>query len=316
MGRLRLRFLMALTGVTLLAGYLLAALAGYQLLTVVWELRPDPVRAVAYFVVATVVVGYLSYRLGTEALLSELDTRELTEAEAPWLYARVDALRRDIGVGDVTVYTTRMDAPNAFALGTARGGSLVIDYGLFRILTAEELAAVLAHELAHLESRDGLIQTFGYTQVRTVGGVLYLALLPVGLLVGGVLRALSWLRCETPRPFSEHLAIVQFRVAQFVVLLLFVLTLALRAHSRRREYAADDRAVEATGNPIALARALVKIERAATPGWGTLSPLYIHGDEGGLLTRLLATHPRMEERIERLVRMATANADDGRRTPR
>lgn len=314
MGRLRLRFLMALTGVTLLVVYLLAALAGYQLLAVVWQYRPDPVRAVAYFVVATLVIGYLSYRLGTTALLSELDTRELTEADAPWLYARIDAIRENITVGDVTVYAARMDAPNALALGTAGGGALVLDYGLFKILTAEELEAVVAHELAHLESRDGLLQTLGYTLVRTVGGVLYLALLPVGLLVGGILRALAWLRGETPRPFSVHLAVVQFRVIQFVILLLFAVTLALRAHSRRREFAADDRAVEATGKPIALARALVKIERAASPAWGTLSPLYIHGDEGGLLTRLLATHPRMEARIERLVRKA--NRGGRRRPPR
>ena len=314
MGRLRLRFLMALTGVTLLVVYLLAALAGYQLLAVVWQYRPDPVRAVAYFVVATLVIGYLSYRLGTTALLSELDTRELTEADAPWLYARIDAIRENITVGDVTVYAARMDAPNALALGTAGGGALVLDYGLFKILTAEELEAVVAHELAHLESRDGLLQTLGYTLVRTVGGVLYLALLPVGLLVGGILRALAWLRGETPRPFSVHLAVVQFRVVQFVILLLFAVTLVLRAHSRRREFAADDRAVEATGKPIALARALVKIERAASPAWGTLSPLYIHGDEGGLLTRLLATHPRMEARIERLVRKA--NRGGRRRPPR
>ena len=314
MGRLRLRFLMALTGVTLLVVYLLAALAGYQLLAVVWQYRPDPVRAVAYFVVATLVIGYLSYRLGTTALLSELDTRELTEADAPWLYARIDAIRENITVGDVTVYAARMDAPNALALGTAGGGALVLDYGLFKILTAEELEAVVAHELAHLESRDGLLQTLGYTLVRTVGGVLYLALLPVGLLVGGILRALAWLRGETPRPFSVHLAVVQFRVIQFVILLLFAVTLVLRAHSRRREFAADDRAVEATGKPITLARALVKIERAASPAWGTLSPLYIHGDEGGLLTRLLATHPRMEARIERLVRKA--NRGGRRRPPR
>lgn len=314
MGRLRLRFLMALIGVTLLVVYLLAALAGYQLLAVVWQYRPDPVRAIAYFVVATLVIGYLSYRLGTTALLSELDTRELTEADAPWLYARIDAIRENITVGDVTVYAARMDAPNALALGTAGGGALVLDYGLFKILTAEELEAVVAHELAHLESRDGLLQTLGYTLVRTVGGVLYLALLPVGLLVGGILRALAWLRGETPRPFSVHLAVVQFRVVQFVILLLFAVTLVLRAHSRRREFAADDRAVEATGKPIALARALVKIERAASPAWGTLSPLYIHGDEGGLLTRLLATHPRMEARIERLVRKA--NRGGRRRPPR
>jgi len=143
--------------------------------------------------------------------------------------------------------------------------------------------------------------------------VLFLCLLPVGLVVGGVVRALSWIRGRPPRPFGQHLAIVQFVVAQAVVVVLFVLTVALRAHSRRREYRADDRAVEATGDPIALARALVKIQRAATPGWGLLSPLYTHGDEEGTVTRLLATHPPMDERVGRLVEQA--NGAGTRRQP-
>jgi heat shock protein HtpX len=317
MRRLRLRLLMAIVGLTLLGFYLLVAVAGYQLLVVIWEHRPDPLRVAAYFLLTTLIVGYLSYRLGTAGLLAELDTQELTEADAPWLYARLEALQAELDVTGVSVHVARLDAPNALAVGTANGGILVLDRGLFRILTAEELEAVIAHELAHLESRDGLVQTLGYTLIRTAGGVLYLLLLPFGFVVGGLLRAMAWLRGETPRPISGHLAVVQLRVAQFVILLLFVLTLALRAHSRRREYAADDRAVDATGRPITLARALVKIERAATPGWGTLSPLYIHGDENGLLTRLLATHPSMAERIERLVQQVNRDHVEGsRRIPR
>jgi heat shock protein HtpX len=58
-----------------------------------------------------------------------------------------------------------------------------------------------------------------------------------------------------------------------------------------------------TGNPVALARALRKIQRASEPGWGLLSTLYVHGDDDGLLTRLLSTHPPMDDRIERLVEM-------------
>jgi heat shock protein HtpX len=304
MRRLSSRLLMAVVGLSLLCFYLLIAAAGYQLLLVLWEQRPDPLRIGLYFLLATLVFGYLSYRLGTAGLLRELDTTEVPRDDAPWLHARIEDLCVEIDVSDVTLHVARMEAPNALAVGTARGGALVLDAGLFRLLSADELEAVIAHELAHLESRDGLIQTLGYTLIRTVGGVLYCVLLPVAFVVGGVLRALSWLRGDQPRPLRDHVVIVQFRVVQVIILVLFALTLVLRAHSRRRESRADDRAVEATGNPIALARALVKIERAATPGWGILSPLYIHGDQEGLLTRLLATHPAMDERVERLVRMA------------
>jgi heat shock protein HtpX len=304
MRRFGLRVLMALTGVALLAIYLLAAAAGYRLLLAIWELRPDPARLVAYFLVVTLVIGYLSHRFGTTGLLRELETRELTRRESPNLYARVDDLIEEFDVSDVSLHVGRLDAPNALGLGTARGGVIVLDYGLFELLSAAELEAVIAHELAHLESRDSLLQTLGYTVVRTIGGLLFLCLLPLGFLVGGIVRALSWLRGRPPRPFGVHLARVQIVVLQVVVLLLFGLTLVLRAHSRRREFAADDRAVEATGRPLAMARALVKIKRAATSGWGVLSPLYTHGDEEGLLIRLLATHPPLEDRVERLAEKA------------
>jgi len=304
MRRLWLRLSMALVGVVLLFLYALVALVGYQLLVSVFESSPDPIRIAFYFAIATLVVGYLSYRLGTEGLLRDLDPVEITPTDAPRLHARLESIRPAFDVEDVTLYAARLGEPNAFAIGSSRGGAIVIDIGLFRRLSGAELEAIVAHELAHLEGNDGLIQTLGYTAVRTVTGICYFLLLPVGLLVGGVFRATSWLRGQSPRPFFTHLDVVQWRTAQLVVLLLLLLTLPLRAHSRRREYAADDRAVEATGNPIALARALVKIQRAATPGWGPLSPLYIHGDEEGSLIRLLSTHPPMDARIERLVRRA------------
>lgn len=310
--RLSFRVLMAFTGLSLLIVYLLVAALGYRLLLVVWAQRPSPLRIAAYFLVATVLIGILSYRLGTSGILRELDATELTRAEAPGVHERLDRLCEQFDAGDVSVHVGRLEAPNALGVG-AGGGTLVLDRDLFAILTPPELEAIMAHELAHLEGRDGLVQTVGYTVVRTVGGVLFLVLLPVGLLVGGLMRGASWLRGRPPRPFSQHLAVVQFAVAQAVVVVLFALTVALRAHSRRREYRADDRAVEATGDPIALARALVKIQRAATPGWGLLSPLYVHGDEEGLLTRLLATHPPLDERVERLVRAANERGRSRRR---
>ena len=313
MRRLSIRALMALSGVALLLLYLSAALVGYRVLGVLWAHRPNPIRVVLYFVIVTVVVGVVSYRLGTAGLLAELEAAELTDDDAPWLHRRIERMCAELGIDPPTLYLARMDAPNALALGAPHGGAVVLDDGLFRLLTVEELEAVIAHELAHLEFNDGLIQTVGYTAVRTVSGLLYLALLPFGLLVGGIARALALLRGAPPRPLFAHFNAVRFRLMALVVVLLFGLTLVLRAHSRRREFAADDRAVEVTGNPIALARALVKIERATTPGWGLLSPLYIHGDEEGSLSRLLATHPPMRDRVERLLDRAETNARIRRR---
>ncbi len=317
MGRLLLRLLMAASGLSLLGLYGLVAIASYGFLVSVFPDRPDPIRLAVYFSLVTLTVGYLSYRLGTAGLLRDLDAVELTPEGAPGLYARLDRIAPAFDVEGVTLYAARMEAPNALAIGTARGGAVVLEVSLFRLLTPSELETIIAHELSHLEGRDGLIQTLGYTAVRTAGGVCYLVLLPIGVLVGGLFRAVSLLRGRSPRPFLEHLAVVQWRVAQVVIVALFAVTLLSRAHSRRREYAADDRAVEATGNPIALARALVKIQRASTPGWGSLAPLYVYGDQEGLLTRLLATHPPMDERIRRLIRRANEpNAGRRRRRAR
>jgi heat shock protein HtpX len=105
-------------------------------------------------------------------------------------------------------------------------------------------------------------------------------------------------------------------VGRAVLSVLVVLTLLVRAHSRRREFAADERAAELTGRPLALARALRTIERASRPAGGLLATLYIHAEESDPLTRMLSTHPPMDERVERLVEMAERRERArGRRIP-
>ena len=117
----------------------------------------------------------------------------------------------------------------------------------------------------------------------------------------------SWAR--NPVMFVYHWASLS------VTLLALGLTLLIRAHSRRREYAADDRAVELTGKPLALARGLRKIERATEPEQGLLSTLYVQGDQDGVLSRLLSTHPSMDDRIARLLERAGVDSIHGRRIP-
>jgi heat shock protein HtpX len=99
-------------------------------------------------------------------------------------------------------------------------------------------------------------------------------------------------------------ASVQRRVGRVVMVGVVAHTLVVLAHSRRREYAPDDRAAAVTGDPLALTRAPRKIERATKPRWAMSSPLYVRGDEEGRVSRLLSTHPEMDERIGRLVERA------------
>jgi heat shock protein HtpX len=290
---------MAATGLGMFVFYAVAAYLAYGGLLYLWQQRPDPATTVVVVVLAALAFGYVSYQVGTARILRSLEAREIEPHRAPEFYRRVDELAVSVGVDRPRVLVASMEMPNALALGGPTDGELVLDARLFQLLSARELEAIVAHELAHLENRDGLVQTVGYSLVQTVTGLLLLALFPITLLVVGSVRALGYVRGDSFERIRETTTRARLAVTSLSVVLLFVFTLALRAHSRRRELAADDRAVDVTGSPQALASALRKIERAATPT-GPLSSLYIHGDEEGPLTRLLATHPPMDERVERL----------------
>ncbi|MFB6108245.1 MAG: M48 family metallopeptidase [Haloplanus sp.] len=307
------RFLLAATGLATLAVYALFALLAYRGLQVLWASRPGPLETAVVTVGLTLVFGYLSYRLGTARIVSALDAVEIPRADAPRLYDRVEAFAADLGVETPTLLVARMDRPNALALGGPRDGAVVLDASLFRLLSAEELVAIVAHELAHLRGRDSLVKTLGYSLVQTATGLAWLAFLPVTLLAVGVARATAGLHGDDPLEVKRRVYAARAAVGSLVAVLFFGLTVFLQAYSRRREYAADDRAADLTGDPLALARGLARIHSVTTPG-GALSPLLIDGDEEGGLSRLLATHPPMRERIGRLRRRAAeSGVDEGRR---
>lgn len=307
---------MVLTGVTILLVYGAAAVLAYRGLAFLWAHRPDPATTILALIAGALAFGYLGYQIGTARILHRLGAEELPRSRAPELYRLIDELAAEVGIEPPRVLVAQMEAPNALALG-GPGGDLVLDARLFRLLSARELRAILAHEFAHLENRDGLVQTLGYALIQTVAGLLLVALLPLVLLASGIARAVGYVRGQSPASIQRASALAGAAVTSIAVLLLFAFTLALRAYSRRRELAADDRAVELTGDPAALASALATIEQAATPS-GPLSSLYIHGDEEGTLTRLLATHPPMSERVERLRNRARGAYTDltQRRGPR
>ncbi|GAB6862165.1 M48 family metallopeptidase [Haloplanus litoreus] len=297
--------------VTLLV-YATLAFAVYRALLVLWAQRPDPLTTGVVLVVVTVVMGFAGYRIGTARVRFALDAVELPRAEAPHLYRRVDHLAERVGVETPRLLIASLSGPNALALGGARGGDVVLDGSLFRLLSADELAAIVAHELSHLKRRDSLVKTVGYSFGRLIAGGVWLVLLPVALLVGGVARAVALVCGRDPVAVRRMIHAADAAVSSLVVVCLFVLMALVRAYSRRREYAADDRAAQVV-DPLAMARALEKIDRATTPG-GLLSTLVVHGDEEGPLTDLLASHPPMDERIDRLRRQAAEEGEPrGRR---
>ncbi|MFC7140088.1 M48 family metallopeptidase [Halosimplex aquaticum] len=302
-----LRGLMVVVGVVTLAVYLAGAYFIYLFARSVWALRPPLSTLALYLGVATVVFAFVSYQVGTAQILRDLQVWQLPDGRAPALYRRLGAYSDRMGIERPDVLVAEMGQPNALALGGGLGaGHVIVDRRLFGLLTLDELSAICAHELAHIERKDSLVQTFGYSVMQTLSGVVVLVLAPVLVIGAGVARGVAWIRGR-PEAWSRTVpGRVQRAVVGSVSLVFFALTLALLAHSRRREFAADDRAAEVTGDPLALARALRKIERASTSPWSLLSPLYVNGEDEGPLTRMLSTHPSTDERVQRLVERSEA----------
>lgn len=316
MVRLALRALMAVVGVAVLAVYATVAALALVVVESLFALRSDPVTFLAVLAVATVGLGYLSYLTGTRRLLASLDAAPVERSRAPGAYARLDRLVERMDVEPPTLYVARLPRPNAFALGGARGGAVVVDRTLFRVLDGAAFEALVAHELAHLEANDALVQTLAYAAMRTFVTLVVLVLSPLLFLLTGLARAAAWVGgrpASRSSPFDAARGVVE----RGVTVLALALTLPLLAFSRRREFAADERAA-AVSDPVALARALRTLERASMPDRGLLSLLYTRGDEreDGGLADVLSTHPSTDERVERLLEgVEEPLPPSGRRVP-
>jgi heat shock protein HtpX len=296
---MRSRLSAALIGLGVLVGHTVVALGGVLVLAWVAANPPGLVPAVVAFVVGVLIAAYVGYRAGTVRLIASLRARELTRQQAPDLHRATDRLVERMGVDRPPLLVADLDAPNALSVGGPRRGAVILDRSLLRLLSFEELEGILAHELAHMERRDTLVNTLALTGVRALTGLVMLVLLPVVVFLSGIDRAAGWFAGQP----DQRLGLAAL-FQQFVVLLLggalSLATLGYLAYSRRQEYAADRRAAEVTGQPAALARALAKIQRASDPRTGLLSVLYTH-DNRRDGDRLLSTHPPLDRRIDRLL---------------
>ena len=254
----------------------------------------------------TLVFSYLNYRRGSKRLLSHLNVTSLSKARAPRIHASIDRLTHRMNIDRPDVYIAHLGQPNAFALGS---GVLVIDRSLVRLLTPAELEGVLAHELAHLEGYDALLRTLAMSLLRLVATLVLVVLVPF---VMGVSLTCWGISLIVGRPLRGPGSVgsgLRNRLTQLVTGLVLAPMLALQAYSRRREYAADRRAVAVLDNPIAFARALEKIQQASEPGWGLLSWLFPTPDrkkEQTPLERAFASHPPTDERVNRVRETAKA----------
>jgi len=243
------------------------------------------------------VMNGVAYFYGDRMALAAAQAQEVSPAEAPMLYALADRLAAQYGVPRPRVHVSPDPSPNAFATGrNPRHASICVNHGLLQILNQEELYGVLAHEFAHVRNRDILIST---VVAVLAGAITLLAQLgQFGLFFGG------------GRDDEDQNPLALVGVLLFVILGPIAALLIQLAISRSREYEADHTGAEVSHDPLALASALRKLQRAGqvVPSQ-TAQPAFAHlylvnPISGQTFANLFSTHPPLEERIRRLESMA------------
>jgi len=241
-----------------------------------------------------VAMNFGAYFYSDKLVLKMYRAQEIHESEAPWLFDTVRELARRAQIPMPKVYMIPGDQPNAFATGrNPSHAAVAVTQGITRVLNKEELAGVLAHEMAHVLNRDILIGTVAAT---IAGAISMLATLAQWALIFGGGR---------DRDSNPLVMIVMMIVAPLAAMLVQM------AISRTREYQADKTGARLLGDPEPLARALAKLNNAAqaipmnaepaTAHMFIVSPL-----SGKNMASLFSTHPPMEKRIEALMALKRA----------
>jgi len=229
-------------------------------------------------------------------VLSAYDAQELDERNAPEFYQMIRELSARANLPMPRVYLINSDQPNAFATGRdPQNAAVAASTGLLRRLSPEEVAGVMAHELAHIENRDTLTMTV----TATLAGAISM-LGNFAFLFGGHRDN------NNNNPFGFIGVLVAMIVAPFAAMLVQM------AISRTREYAADRRGAEIAGNPLSLASALKKIEAAAhqivnpaaEANPATAHMFIINPLSGERMDNLFSTHPNTQNRIAALEALA------------
>ncbi|RUU92734.1 MULTISPECIES: zinc metalloprotease HtpX [unclassified Mesorhizobium] len=246
-----------------------------------------------------------SYWNADKMVLSMNRAVEVDERNAPEYYAIVQAMAKQAGLPMPKTYLIDNPQPNAFATGrNPQNAAVAASTGLLQALTPEEVAAVMAHELAHVQHRDTLTMTI----VATFAGAISM--------LGNFAFFFSGNRDNNPFGFVGVLAAMI--VAPFAAMVVQM------AVSRTREYEADRRGAEICRHPLWLASALDKIARGAerirnpdaernpaTAHLFIINPL--HGER---MDSLFSTHPATENRIAALQAMAQQMQGETQAAPR
>ena len=243
-----------------------------------------------------IAMNFFSYWNSDRMVLSMYGAKEVDERSAPEYYGIVRDLAKRAGLPMPRVFVINSDQPNAFATGrNPQNAAVAASTGLLQALSYEEVAGVMAHELAHIQNRDTLTMTL----TATIAGAISM-LANFAMFFGGSHNR------ENNNPLGFIGVLIAMIVAPFAAMLVQM------AISRTREYSADKRGAEICGNPLWLASALKKIaiaagripNDAAEHNPATAHMFIINPLSGERMDNLFSTHPNTENRIAALQEMA------------
>jgi len=254
-------------------------------------------------VLALVIAGamnFFSYWFSDKIVLRMYGAQEISQSDDPELFSIVRELTVRDGLPMPRVYIIPEETPNAFATGrNPEHAAVAVTHGIRRILDRRELAGVLGHELSHVKHRDIFISSIAAT---FAGAISYLAQMAQwAAIFGGGSR-------DREEGGSNIFGLLFMMIVAPIAAMLIQM-----AVSRSREYSADEGGAKVSGDPLALASALRKLQMGAqniplqvsdATANSTAHMFIVNPLSGGGIANLFSTHPPMEERIARLEAMA------------
>jgi heat shock protein HtpX len=226
------------------------------------------------------------------------NAQPISRQEAPRLYEMTAQLAANAGLPMPALYVIHEEQPNAFATGrNPQNAAVAVNTGLLEMLSEDEAAGVIAHELAHIKNRDTLVMTV----TASIAGAIS-ALAQFGMMFG---RGRDRQNQNPFGPIGMILMVILAPIAAAIVQM---------AISRSREYEADKMGAEICGQPLALAGALRKLEhyahqrvnQAAEANPATAHMFIINPLSGARMDNLFSTHPRTENRVAALEQLAAS----------